>query len=90
MISNRLPTETKLETSINCFLPIFEQQLAQSQYLLGDDTWTVVDVAALCSMGYYSFRLNEDWVLQYPNIGNWFDKLHERESFKSTVTMPLN
>ncbi|WP_424097692.1 glutathione S-transferase family protein [Moorena producens] len=84
------PYRRKLETSINCLLPIFEQQLAQSQYLLGDDTWTVVDVAALCSMGYYSFRLNEDWVLQYPNIGNWFDKLHERESVKSTVPMPLN
>ncbi|NEO76989.1 glutathione S-transferase family protein [Moorena sp. SIO4G3] len=84
------PYRTKLETSINCLLPIFEQQLAQSQYLLGDDTWTVVDVAALCSMGYYSFRLNEDWVLQYPNIGNWFDKLHERESVNSTVPMPLN
>lgn len=81
---------TRLETSINRLLPIFEQQLAQSQYLLGDHTWTAADVAALCSFGYYSFRLNEDWILQYPNLGNWFNKLHERESVKSTVPMHLN
>ncbi|MBD2359017.1 glutathione S-transferase family protein [Tolypothrix sp. FACHB-123] len=81
---------TKLETSINRLLAIFEQQLAQSQYLLGDDTWTAADVAALCSVGYYNFRLNEDWVLQYPNLGNWFNQLHERESVKSTIPMPLN
>ncbi len=81
---------TKLETSINRLLPIFDQQLAQAQYLLRNDTWTAADIAALCSLGYYSLRLNEDWVLQYPNLGNWFDKLHERESVKSTVPMPLN
>ncbi len=40
--------------------------------------------------GYYSFRLNEDWVLQYPHLRRWFDELHERESVKSTVPMPLN
>ncbi|NEO89541.1 MAG: glutathione S-transferase family protein [Moorea sp. SIO3G5] len=81
---------TKLETSINRLLPIFEEQLSQSPYLLGDDTWTAADVAALCSVGYYSLRLDKDWVLQYPNLGNWFNKLHERESVKSTVPMPLN
>ncbi|BAZ40717.1 glutathione S-transferase domain-containing protein [Calothrix sp. NIES-4101] len=81
---------TRLETSINRLLPIFEQQLAQSQYLLGDHTWTAADVAALCSFGYYSFRLNEDWILQYPNLGNWFKNLHDRESVKSTVPMHLN
>jgi glutathione S-transferase len=81
---------TKLETSINRLLPIFEQQLAHSQYLLGDDTWTAADVAALCSFGYYSFRLNADWILQYPNLGNWFNQLRDRESVKSTVPMPLN
>ncbi|WP_229415235.1 MULTISPECIES: glutathione S-transferase C-terminal domain-containing protein [Moorena] len=92
MTNNLAPTpyRAKIETSINRLLPIFEEQLAQSQYLLSNDTWTAADVAALCSLGYYSLRLNEDWVLQYPNIGNWFDKLHERESVKSTVPMPLN
>ncbi|NEQ07676.1 MULTISPECIES: glutathione S-transferase family protein [unclassified Moorena] len=81
---------TKLETSINRLLPIFDQQLAQSQYLLGNDTWTAADVAALCSLGYYSLRLDKDWGSRYPNLGNWFEKLHERESVKSTVPMPLN
>lgn len=81
---------TKLETLINRLLPIFEQQLAQSKYLLGDDTWTAADVAALCSVGYYSLRLDDNWVSQYPNLGNWFNKLHERESVKSTVPVPLN
>ncbi len=80
----------KLETTIDRLLPLFEQQLSQFQYLLGGETWTAADVAALCSMGYYSFRLNEDWVVQYPNLANWFNKLHERESVKSTVPMSLN
>jgi glutathione S-transferase len=80
----------KLETTINRLLPLFEQQLSQSQYLLGGETWTAADIAALCSIGYYSFRLNENWVLQYPNLANWFKSLHDRESVKSTVPMPLN
>ncbi|MGD1911680.1 MAG: glutathione S-transferase family protein [Rivularia sp. (in: cyanobacteria)] len=80
----------KFETSINRLFTVFEQQLTQTKYLLGDDTWTAADIAGLCSFGYYSLRLNEDWPLQYPHIGNWFNKLHERESVKSTVPMPLN
>lgn len=80
----------KLEDTINRLLQIFEQQLSKSQYLLGGDSWTAVDIAALCSMGYYSLRLNEDWILQYPNLGNWFNKLHQRESVKSTIPIPYN
>lgn len=92
LTNNLTPTfyRTKLETSINRLLPIFEQQLSQSQYLLSNDTWTAADVAALCSFGYYSLRLNEDWLLQYPNLKKWFNNLHERESVKSTVPIPLN
>jgi hypothetical protein len=41
-------------------------------------------------MGYYKLRLNEDWILQYPHLANWFNKLHERESVKSTVPTPYN
>lgn len=80
----------KLEDSINRLSTVFEQQLAQTKYLLGGDTWTAADIAALCSFGYYSFRLNDDLLLKYSNIRNWFNKLHERESVKSTVPMPLN
>lgn len=62
LTNNLAPTRyrTKLETSINRLLAVFEEQLAQSQYLLSNDTWTAADIAALCSVGYYSFRLNED------------------------------
>lgn len=81
---------TKLETTINRLLPIFDEQLAQSKYLLGDETWTAADIAALCSLGYYSLRLNEDWLLQYPNLKNWFNNLHERKSVKSTIPILFN
>ncbi|NEQ71381.1 MAG: glutathione S-transferase family protein [Symploca sp. SIO2D2] len=76
---------TNLEKSINRLVPIFEQQLSQSKYLLSDDTWTAADVAALCSFGYYSLRLNEDWLLQYPYLRDWFNQLHQRESVNSTA-----
>lgn len=76
---------TRLETSINHLLPVFEQQLAKSKYLLGDETWTAADVAALCSLGYYNFRLDEDWQLKYIHLRDWFNKLHERSSVQSTV-----
>ena len=92
LTNNLDPTfyRTKLETSINSLLPVFEQQLAKSNYLLGDEEWTVADIAALCSFGYYNLRLNEDWLLQYDNLKNWFNRLHQRESVSSTVPIPLN
>ncbi|MGB3512459.1 MAG: glutathione binding-like protein [Microcoleaceae cyanobacterium] len=92
MTNNLAPSysRTKLETSINQLLPVFEQKLAESKYLLGGEEWTMADVAALCSFGYYSLRLNEDWLLQYDNLRDWFNRLHEIESVKSTVPMPLN
>ncbi|MBW4625162.1 MAG: glutathione S-transferase N-terminal domain-containing protein [Brasilonema octagenarum HA4186-MV1] len=76
---------TKYETLINRLLPIFEEQLRTAKYLLGGESWTVADVAALCSLGYYSLRLNEDWLLEYPHLREWFERLHERESVKSTI-----
>ncbi|MEH1807889.1 glutathione S-transferase family protein [Nostoc sp.] len=75
----------KYETLINRLLPIFDSQLGSTQYLLEGETWTAADVAALCSLGYYSFRLNEDWLLQYPYLRDWFNRLQERESVKSTI-----
>ncbi|TAE56142.1 MAG: glutathione S-transferase family protein [Nostocales cyanobacterium] len=80
---------TRLEDTINRLLPVFEQQLSQTKYLLGDENWTMADIATLCSMGYYSLRLNEDWILAYPHLGDWFKKLHERESVNSTFPIPL-
>jgi glutathione S-transferase len=76
---------TKYQTLINRLLPIFDRQLQESKYLLGNETWTAADVAALCSLGYYSLRLNEDWQNQYPHLREWFRELHQRESVKSTI-----
>ena len=76
---------TKYETLINRLLPIFDEQLREFKYLLGGDTWTAADVAALCSLGYYSLRLNEDWQEQYPHFREWFERLHKRSTVKSTI-----
>ncbi|AFY58074.1 glutathione S-transferase [Rivularia sp. PCC 7116] len=84
------PYRTRLENSIHRLATVFEQQLTQTKYLSGNDTWNAADIAALCSFGYYSFRLNEDWLVEYPKIANWFNLLHERESVKSTIPLPLN
>lgn len=75
----------KYETLIHRLLPIFDAQLRSTKYLLGGETWTAADVAALCSLGYCSLRLNENWQEQYPYLGEWFQKLHERSSVKSTI-----
>ncbi|MDF5724689.1 MAG: glutathione S-transferase family protein [Rhizonema sp. PD37] len=91
LIGDQAPTyyRTKYQTLINRLLPIFDEQLRSAQYLLGGETWTVADVAALCSLGYYSLRFNEDWHQEYPHLSEWFHKLHERESVKSTVPIKI-
>jgi len=76
---------TRLETLINRLMPIFEKQLSKTEYLLGGERWTMADISALCSFGYYDLRLNEDWRLTYPHIKNWFEKLHQKESVKLTI-----
>jgi len=38
---------------IDRLMPVFEQQLSQTQYLLAGASWSMADIAALCSMGYY-------------------------------------
>ncbi|KST65042.1 glutathione S-transferase family protein [Mastigocoleus testarum] len=81
---------TKLETTIKRLVPIFDEKLAKSKYLLGNETWTSADISALCSFGYYSLRFNEDWLVQYHNLKNWFNNLHERKSVKSTIPIPYH
>lgn len=78
-------SRTRLETIINRLLPVFDEQLREFKYLLGGESWTAADVAALCSLGYYSLRLNEDWLLEYPHLREWFERLHERSAVKLTV-----
>ncbi len=81
----KAPYQFILEQSIHRFFPVFEQQIAQSEYLLGGETWSMADISALCSFGYYNLRFNEDWKLDYPHLKTWFDRLHQRESVYSTI-----
>ncbi|MFB2922482.1 MULTISPECIES: glutathione S-transferase family protein [Aerosakkonema] len=74
----------KYQSAIDRLLPPLDEKLATSTYLLGK-TWTAADVAALCALGYYTLRFGEDWQHQYLRLGQWFKKLHDRESVKSTV-----
>lgn len=75
----------KYETLINRLLPIFDEQLVSNKYLLGGETWTAADVAALCSLSYYNLRFNDNWQIQFPHLREWFERLHERESVQSTI-----
>jgi glutathione S-transferase len=74
-----------LEQSINRLFPVFEKQLAQTEYLLRDGIWSIADISALCSFGYYNLRFNENWKLNYPHLNTWFDQLHQRKSVYSTI-----
>ncbi len=71
--------------SINDLFPVFEKQLAQTEYLLGGKIWSIADISGLCSVGYYNLRFNENWKLDYPHLKTWFDKLHKRKSVYSTI-----
>jgi glutathione S-transferase len=33
--------------------------------------------------------LDKHWILDYPHLGKWFQKLHERESVQTTIPQPL-
>ena len=81
----KAPYQSILEQSIHRFFPVFEQQIAQTEYLLGEKTWSMADISALCSFGYYNLRFNEDWKLDYPHLKTWFEQLHQRESVYSTI-----
>jgi glutathione S-transferase len=76
--------QAKYQAAIDRLLPVLDQQLATSTYLLGE-TWTAADVAGLSALGYYSLRFGEDWQQQYLRLGQWFKHLHERESVKTTL-----
>ena len=74
----------RLQAIIDRLLGVCEQKLAQSAYLMGE-TWTIVDIAVLSSLGYLSLRMGEDWHGQYPLLSQWFKKLHEKESIQITI-----
>ncbi|PSO50435.1 MAG: glutathione S-transferase family protein [Cyanobacteria bacterium SW_9_44_58] len=74
-----------LRQKIARLILVFEEQLSQTDYLLGGDTWSLADISALCSFGYYDLRLGENWRTAYPHIASWFNKLHQINSVQSTV-----
>ncbi|HEY9849007.1 MAG TPA: glutathione S-transferase family protein [Leptolyngbyaceae cyanobacterium] len=76
--------DPKYQSAIDRLLPVLDEQLTTSTYLLGKN-WTAADVSALCALGYYTLRLGEDWQHQYLRLGQWFKNLHQRESVKTTV-----
>ncbi len=86
---NPTPYQSVLEQSINRLFPVFESQLAQTEYLLGGKIWSMADISTLCSFGYYNLRFNEDWKLDYPHLKTWFDQLHQRESVYSTIPQQM-
>ncbi len=77
--------QSMLEKSIKELFAVFEKKLSQSKYLLGGKTWSIADISALCSCGYYNLRFDENWQSDYPHLKTWFDQLHQRESVYSTI-----
>ncbi|GAB4544864.1 MAG: glutathione S-transferase N-terminal domain-containing protein [Pleurocapsa sp.] len=83
------PYTSMLEQSINNLFLVFEQQLAKTKYLSGDEIWSIADLSALCSVGYYNLRFNDNWRSDFPHLKTWFDKLHQLESVSSTIPQPM-
>ncbi|TDR17547.1 glutathione S-transferase family protein [Marinicella litoralis] len=60
------------------FYQLFERQLADQQYLVGEQL-SIADIAAFPVVDALKvYLLNE----RFPNVKQWFDMLSERESFK--------
>ncbi|OCR02509.1 glutathione S-transferase [Oscillatoriales cyanobacterium USR001] len=76
--------QTKYQAALDRLFPVLEKQLVSSAYLLGE-TWTAADISAVSALGYYTLRFGEDWQQKYVKLGQLFNRLHERESVKSTV-----
>jgi glutathione S-transferase len=80
--------QAKFQTVIDRLLARLDQKLAGQTYLMGElesASWTIVDVTAVASLGYYSLRFGEQWRSQFVRLANWYEKMHERDSVKSTI-----
>jgi glutathione S-transferase len=77
-------SNSRNQLTIDRVLAWFNQQLIDGDYLLGN-TFSAVDIATVSALGYYNLRFGEDWQQKYLKLGQWFTRLHERESIRSTA-----
>ncbi len=60
-------------------------QLDGKDYFV-DGAFTLADIAAVCALGYLGLRLPDfEWRPLHPALAGWFDRISERESFRSTL-----
>ncbi|MEC4819878.1 MAG: glutathione S-transferase family protein [Scytonema sp. PMC 1069.18] len=76
--------QAKYQSSINRILGVFEQKLTNQTYLL-NGIFNAVDIAAISGLDYYSLRFGNDWQQEYPQLSQWCELLHQRESIQSTM-----
>jgi glutathione S-transferase len=72
------------QQTVDRMMAVFEQQLSRATYLLTNDL-TIVDVAVVSGLGYYTLRCGDGWRHQFPAIAEWCDRLHQLPSIQSTI-----
>jgi glutathione S-transferase len=89
--SNREP-QFQLQSWIDRQRLKVDRALAEMSRALGKNAWchgksfSLADVATGVALGYLSFRFPQiEWAQQYPNLLAHYEKLMDRESFKSTA-----
>ena len=92
LLEGRRPEGEKSQSWIARQAHKVDTVLASMSRSLGKNPWchgrsfSLADVAVGASLGYLSFRFPENnWKKTYPNLLAHYDKLMERESFKSTL-----
>lgn len=61
--------------------PIFDQQLAKSEYLAGDD-FTVADISLLCTLD-FAKATKQDLPFDSPNLSRWYKLVNARPSVQA-------
>ncbi|GLQ31819.1 glutathione S-transferase N-terminal domain-containing protein [Litoribrevibacter albus] len=69
---------------INNGLKYLNDLIGQKEFIC-HNTYSLGDIAVVCLMEWYSFRLPEhDWELEYPELARYCNHLGERVAFQST------
>lgn len=92
LLEGRRPDGEKSQSWIARQARKVDAALASMSRSLGKNAWcygrsfSLADVAVGSALGYLDFRFPENnWKKTYPNLRAHYEKLMERESFKSTV-----